>query len=755
MKSMKLLSKSYAVLCILLAVWLGAQFVQHTPIQTQLTALLPQHNTSDPVWLAADQAQEKQLNQQIIVLVGADNPDKAFESAAQVAQRWQQSGLFAAVDSQIEPDVAALRQSLTSLGAATLPAEQVHQLYENPQQYFTERAEAAANPFSGSLLSLEDDWLGFSRFVLQKQSSSQLLWHNEHAMLYTERDGKTWVWLRARLPNTTPNIALLNLLHKSKTQAQAEHYQILATGGALFAAHAKQNAERESSLMSAVGLSLTFALLLAVFRSWRVLAVGLPLAVGVLVGLVATVAVFGEIHTLTLVVGTSLVGVLVDFPLHWLAPSLFRQPENAWHGAESMRRVLPSFVISLAITVLGYALLWFTPLPVLRQTAVFSAAALLGAVAATVCFLPPLFARYQAKTWQISWANLSNHNVVRQWRLLAAILAIFLCIGASKSQWQDDIRQWANLPPDLLADAQHIAQISGMGASKTILLRADSADKLLKLNQQVEQKLHQHGFTQTQSLHQWLLPSDEQMALKNQLAKLARQPEQFAPLVDLGVPPETVQAALNQAASAPVVALADSLAAPQAEGFRDLYLGEISGQFASVLRVGGDDVAAVALPDGAMWLDKRAHLNQQFSETRFQAAWLKILSFALAWVMLWWRFGWRRGSLMLAVAVAAVLGTIGALGWLGVAVGLFAMFGLLLAAAIGVDYAVYTLTAPESKTARLAGITLAAATTSISFILLMFSTTPAVASFGLSVAIGVGLSWLGAVGLLCGQTDKP
>lgn len=61
-----------------------------------------------------------------------------------------------------------------------------------------------------------------------------------------------------------------------------------------------------------------------------------------------------------------------------------------------MREVRPTFLISLLITVAGYALLWFTPLPVLRQTAVFSGFALLGAFGATLLWLPPLFERYQA-----------------------------------------------------------------------------------------------------------------------------------------------------------------------------------------------------------------------------------------------------------------------------------------------------------------------------------------------------------------------
>ena len=47
----------------------------------------------------------------------------------------------------------------------------------------------------------------------------------------------------------------------------------------------------------------------------------LPILIGMLSGVVATVWGFGQIHILTLVIGTSLVGVLIDFPLHWLAGS--------------------------------------------------------------------------------------------------------------------------------------------------------------------------------------------------------------------------------------------------------------------------------------------------------------------------------------------------------------------------------------------------------------------------------------------------
>ncbi|MDK4537170.1 hypothetical protein QG142_09235, partial [Kingella kingae] len=321
--------------------------------------------------------------------------------------------------------------------------------------------------------------------------------------------------------------------------------------------------------------------------------------------------------------------------------------------------------------------------------------------------------------------------------------------GVTQTQWQDDIRQWASMRPDLLADAQQIAQISGMGAGQTVLITATSPDDLLQQSQQVEHALQQAHIAQVQSLNQWILPVVEQERLKQRLAELAKQPALFAPLVDLGIPAEIVQAALNQAAQTPVQPLVSSLNAPQAEAFRSLYLGEIDGKWVGLARLSNvrGNVQA-ALPPSATLLDKRIHLNEQFTATRNQAAWLKIGSFVLAWGVLCWLFGARRGSLILAVPLLAVAGTVGILGWLNMAIGLFPMFGLLLASAIGVDYAVYVLNAPESLSARLAGITLAALTTEISFALLAWSSTPAVAAFGISVSVGVLLNWLGGVCLL-------
>ena len=761
-----LLCRLYTVLTALLAVFLVYTVSTQNWLQTDLTALLPSEQQPDALLTAADKAGEAQLNTQVVLLAGSKDAETAFQTASQIAGVWRKSGVFEQVDSSITPDLDKVRADMRKLGLAMLPREEARLLYEQPQAYFQARAEAAANPFAApSPLPLEQDWLGFGRFAAGKANpQSRLQWDMDNGMLFAEDNGKTWVFLRGRLAggdNFSGNDALLPLMAQSRRIAADNGAEALTAGGALFAAVSKAAAEKESRLMSAAGLGLTFALLLWVFRSGRVFWLTLPLAAGMLTGLAAALLVFGEVHILTIVIGTSLVGMLVDFPLHWLAPSVFGPSEKTvWQAEPAMKHVLPSFAVSLVITVLGYTLLWFTPLPVLRQTAVFSGFALFGAFGATVLWLPLLFRRYRART--VPFAALTERLHALSGRLKArlhkrgwlVVGGILLAVGLWRSDWRDDIRQWVNMPSEMLAEVQRIGQLSGADfGGKYLVAEAPSEDALLmktaELGRALQPLVAQGKLVSFQSPDQLLMPVSEQKKLQNRLRELSKLPESRQPLVDIGIPHKTLRNALLQAADALPLTLADALKTDLAEAWRPLYLGEVEkGRFAAIVRLNGmtDDTAVRSTAQsvaGVHWADKRAHLNDLFHHTRNQAAWLKLASYALAWLVLWRMFGMKRGTKILAVPLAAAVCTVAVLGLAGIPVSLFAMFGLLLVSAIGVDYAVYALTARHSAPARLGGMLLAAATTAISFALLALSGTPAVAAFGITVTVGVAFNiWL-------------
>lgn len=241
------------------------------------------------------------------------------------------------------------------------------------------------------------------------------------------------------------------------------------------------------------------------------------------------------------------------------------------------------------------------------------------------------------------------------------------------------------------------------------------------------------------------MSAQEQKALAEKLQAIS--PSDYTPLSEMGIPNAQIQHSQNELRNRPLVGLAQATESLLGQGWKPLFLGNLTeNQMATIVKVSGvKSVSALrelANNQDIFWQDKRSFLNEAFEQTRNQAGWLKVISFVIAGLFLWKLFGVRKAGQILLVPAVAIFTTVGVLGWLNLPISLFAMFGLLLVSAIGIDYSTYMLTVKESVQSKRVAVTLAMMTTMISFGLLALSSTPAVAGFGLSVMIGVLVSGL-------------
>ncbi|EPN45498.1 membrane protein, partial [Pseudomonas syringae pv. actinidiae ICMP 19096] len=138
----------------------------------------------------------------------------------------------------------------------------------------------------------------------------------------------------------------------------------------MYAADGQKQASREITWVGGGATVGILLLLLLAFRRWSVLLAFVPVVVGMLFGAVACVALFGSMHVMTLVLGSSLIGVAVDYPLHYLSKSWSMKPWRSW---PALRLTLPGLSLSLITSCIGYLALAWTPFPALTQIAVFSA----------------------------------------------------------------------------------------------------------------------------------------------------------------------------------------------------------------------------------------------------------------------------------------------------------------------------------------------------------------------------------------------
>ena len=185
------------------------------------------------------------------------------------------------------------------------------------------------------------------------------------------------------------------------------------------------------------------------------------------------------------------------------------------------------------------------------------------------------------------------------------------------------------------------------------------------------------------------------------------------------------------------------------ERWRPLWLGQRDGEAAGMVTLLGlrDPAALAAIAQatpGVTLVDRSGELNRMFTATRIEAAELKLLSYGVAALLLCLTLGRAAAWRILAVPLTATACSLAALGYLGQPLTLFSLFGLLLVSAIGVDYAIFMYERVAGAAASLVGIILGALTTLLSFGLLAVSSTPAIANFGMAVALGVGFSLLWA-----------
>ena len=738
---------------------LGAwQWRDGAPLSANLMELAP-GTTPDALELRAEQRMQEPLNREMLVLVGHQQRSQAIQMAQTLGAQWQASGLFEKVQWDLQADLPALRSQLLSGRLAMLSKTDRQQLLEQPDAFIQQRLQALFDPFSSfSLVPSQDDWLGLTGRIQNSQPQRGVVQLDiGSGALIADADGKSWVLLRAR---TTGNafdmhlpLQVAGLLERSREQAAKADVQLLAASGLLYAAAGQQQATREMTWVGGGATLGILLLLLLAFRRWRVLLAFVPVLVGMLFGAVACVALFGHMHVMTLVLGSSLIGVAVDYPLHYLSKSWSLKP---WHSWPALRLTLPGLTLSLITSCIGYLALAWTPFPALTQIAVFSAAGLLGAYLSAVCLLPALLKGLELNPaqWPLriceGLLNL-REALLKHLRtpVLLALLLAFCVGGLLQLHTRNDIRQWVGAPAQLTEEARTIAQITGFQpTSQFFLVRAANQEQLLErqsaLSERLEQLVNLEKLQGFLALDQLVSAPSVQQQVREALAKL---PQHWQPLLALGISNEALQAELAALQALPLQDIDAALLGPLAEPYRTLWLGpNAEGVAAMVSLQGLNDPALLRVQTqdlpGVVLVDRLGDLNQVFAATQISAAELKLASCVLIVLVLILPFGLGGALRIVLLPLLAALCSLASLGWLGQPLTLFSLFGLLLVTAISVDYAILMREQVGGAAVSLLGTLLAALTTWLSFGLLAVSSTPAVSNFGLAVSLGLVFSFI-------------
>ncbi|MCC7150422.1 MAG: MMPL family transporter [Rubrivivax sp.] len=569
--------------------------------------------------------------------------------------------------------------------------------------------------------------------------------------------------------DTDAQAAAIAAVHAAFAPLAARGLTLQLSGAPQFAVDSRARIEREVQRLAIAGTVVVSSLLLLAFGSIKALAVAaLPVATGVLGGIVAVSLGFGSVHGMTLGFGSTLIGESVDYAIYYLIQA--RVGDRAGGGWRTwVRESWPTVRLGLLTSVCGFAALLWSGFPGLAQLGVFSVAGLATAALTTRFVLPALLpggARSTPLTRRLGraaqWAIVRLPRLRGPVLLLAAIAALVL--WQRGDLWRADLGSLSPVPQAALALDEALRADLGAGEGGTLVVvqgadlqttlqRAEAASA--RLETLVDRGVIA-GFDSatrllpslaTQRMRQAALPTPA--ALQAALAQATRD----GPLPAARLAPFLAEVeAARHAAPLTAQALRATAVAPTVDA---LLLRRADGSAAALLPLypgatGALDRAAVdaslqGLADTQV-LEIGHELQTLYARYLGQAQAQALLG-ALGVVLLMAISlrSWRRLLAVCQPLLLAVLLAMGALAVLGVKLGILHLVGLLLVVAVGSNYALFFDMLRQSGNPgeeTLASLLLANITTVASFALLAASTIPVLAAIGSVVAPGALLGLL-------------
>ena len=535
--------------------------------------------------------------------------------------------------------------------------------------------------------------------------------------------------------------------------------RLAMSGPGAFSVEIGTRTEREArwiGLVDTIGLVL---LLWIAYRSWRAPLLGvLPLASAGLAGLGVVALLFTSVHGITIAFGFTLIGVAQDYPVH-----LFSHQRRGVDPRDSARALWPTLATGVVATCIAYLTFFVSGVDGLMQLAVFTIAGLATAALTTRFWLPTLLGSAHdgwlqhdpARSQRISrlWQQIARLPQPRVALVVVALLALATITFAPGPFWQNDLSKLTPVPADALAlDARLRGELGAPDVRHVLALERDDVETALQAAEQLQQALQPlvadgrlEGFdiasrylpsAATQRARQARLPSSAtlQGMLDNALSTSPFRADVFAPFIaDVATAKGAAPLTRDDLASTALAARIDGLLLRRDD--HATALASLSGitDLAAVSRV--------AQANGAQLLDLKQASESLVAAYRGRVlaalALAALLLAATVWLAL------RSTRRTLRVLLPMTLTTLVVLALLracGIELNLFHLVALILAAGLGLDYALFFEHAGDNRDEQLRAlhaIIVCSLMTLLVFSLLALSSIPVLRAIGTTVALGV------------------
>jgi len=742
-------------------------------INTMLFDMLPRSSQSKAV-MEADMILGEKSGRELVILAAAPDFENAKKGAEMLYANFERSHDFEEISLYFNSAVMEEFNRYLYNYRFVIAGNETLALLENGKAEEIAQ-DALASAFGAfnffSLADIESDPFLLAQRRMGEFLSSSLLTGGSLSVkddvLAAQKDGTWHVLLRLTLaPQAVSLRAGQNAVGKiyaavPSIKESVSGLEFYFSGIPFHSYESASGAQREISLISTVTIIIILIMFLYVFRSI------LPVFFSILAAVVslsmaaaAALLVFREIHIITFVFGTTLIGTCVDYSAHFF---VHWKGNTALKNGKEIRSIISkSVIMSFISTEICFCVFLFAPFPILKQFAVFSMTGLLSSFLTCFCIYPRLkipqenkrmFPLFEKKIF-IFLKNLSLPQIAKP--VLASVLSLavitLFVINFSEVKIENNISSLYTMSASLLESEKRAAQVLDYGSSGWyFIVTGSSQEETLENEEALVLRLEKEVLRG--NLGSFLGTSIFVPSIKKQKetynamkALLPLVPAQFE---YLGFPAQYAHAFENEFSAAQYCLPSD---APSLAGISKLWIGEHGENcYSCVLPIKPVDEArfrAIAGEfDSVYFVNKAKDIGRDLDTLTktmllfFLAAYI-VISVAVCFV-----YPWHDSIKICALPVILVFSAVTVLAINKIPLGFFSIAALVLVFGLGLDYIFYMTGRKQGEGKYLASlaVVLSFLTTLLSFGALAFSSFTPTHIFGLTVSAGLGAAFIFAM----------
>lgn len=602
--------------------------------------------------------------------------------------------------------------------------------------------EALYNPVIPPIGSIENDpFLLLTDFVMNLSGNNQLpenftpIQFNDkyYSLIVLNVDSQI------ALSPTIMNSEVKKLVELQKDLSKKD-VKIYLTGAPIHSYFASSHSIFEINLICILSTLFVIGLVFWYFGSIiPLLPISVSIGTGIYAGYCITALIFKDIHILTFVFSTTLIGVCVDYSLHYFVALQEKESET-----DVIKDILKSLTVSLITTVSAFLILLFADFVLLKQISVFTISGLITVYTIVVLFYPMMKFNIKQANNKLEKLNLIKNKALsflQKYKnfhkylsklnpiILIIIFAIILFVGLCRIHFDDNIKNMYVPPKNLLKAEKLFSDIAGTNGDTSIfIVKGKNLEDILQKEETIIENLED---TEYQSLSKYVPSIKRQKSnqiLRKELYK--NNLNDFATFL-----PATKRSELiNQNFGNNFLTVDKS--------FEYLKKNFLIAQNTSMIIVSNYNGNKI---DGIKIINFQKDISSQIKHCRKICIGLLFPIFCILYLLLSKIYNYKSGFKILLPSICAVFFVFGILGLFNCPINLFHLLAIFLIIGFGLDYSVFRFTNPEKSGDS---VFLSCMTTVFSFALLAFAGFKLISSLGIVLALGLLSSYIFSIKLI-------